>query len=137
MPIHPKEAQLAEMATRPGDEPVVMLNLLRFREQAEAGQGVDGLSGKEAYREYGRRFDALHPRFGGTPIWMGKPHAVLIGEEGESWDLAILVRYPARERFVTMLADPDYVAIAPLRAAALEDSRLVEMSQLMMAPEKS
>ena len=137
MPIHPKEAQLAEMATRPGDEPVVMLNLLRFREQAEAGHGVDGLSGKEAYREYGRRFDALHPRFGGTPIWMGKPHAVLIGEEGESWDLAILVRYPARERFVAMLADPDYAAIAPLRAAALEDSRLVEMSQLMMAPEKS
>ena len=137
MPIHPKEAQLAEMATRPGDEPVVMLNLLRFREQAEAGHGVDGLSGKEAYREYGRKFDALHPRFGGTPIWMGKPHAVLIGEEGESWDLAILVRYPTREKFVTMLADPDYVGIAPLRAAALADSRLVEMSQLMMAPQES
>ena len=137
MPIHPTEDQLTQLAARPGDEPVVMLNLLRFRDQAEAGHGVDGLSGKEAYREYGRRFDALHPRFGGTPIWMGKPHAVLIGEEGESWDLAILVRYPARERFVTMLADPDYVAIAPLRAAALEDSRLVEMSQLMMAPEKS
>ena len=137
MPIHPKEAQLAEMATRPGDEPVVMLNLLRFREQAEAGHGVDGLSGKEAYREYGRKFDALHPRIGGTPIWMGKPHAVLIGEEGESWDLAILVRYPTREKFVTMLADPDYVGIAPLRAAALADSRLVEMSQLMMAPQES
>ena len=107
------------MANRPGDEPIVMLNLLRFREQAETGCGVDGMSGSQAYREYGRRFEALNPRFGGTPIWMGQGHATLIGEENESWDLAILVRYPSREKFITMLADPDYVAIAPIRAAAL------------------
>jgi len=30
-----------------------------------------------------------------------------------------------------MLADPDYQAIAPISAAALEDSRLVETEQFM------
>ncbi len=132
MPIEPDPDQMNEMASRPANETIVMLNLLRFREQAEPGHGVDGLTGSQAYREYGRRFEALHPRFGGTPIWMGQGHATLIGEENESWDLAILVRYPSRQNFLTMLADPEYVAIAPIRAAALADSRLIEMGQLMM-----
>ena len=96
MPLHPQHDALEEMAERDGDAPIVMLNLLRFRKQAEAGHGVDGLSGEEAYREYGRRFATLNPRFGGEPVWMGRTEAVLIGAENEAWDLAILVRYPTR-----------------------------------------
>ena len=132
LPIHPDAIRLDEMSARPSDEPVVMLNLLRFREQAQPGFGVDAMSGSEAFLEYGRRFDELHPRFGGRPIWVGKPLGVIIGAEDEAWDLALLVRYPSREKFVSMLADPDYLEIAPIRAAALVDSRLIEMSQLMM-----
>ena len=131
MPIHPQNDALEEMAARDADVPVVMLNLLRFREDAEPGHGVDGLTGEEAYREYGRRFSALQPRFGGEPVWMGKAEAVLIGAENEAWDLAILVRYPTRGRFLSMISDPDYQAISPLRTAALSDSRLVEMTQLL------
>ena len=67
MPIHPEAIRLAEMAARPSDQPVVMLNLLRFRERAEPGFGVDAMSGSEAFQEYGRRFEELHPRYGGTP----------------------------------------------------------------------
>ena len=37
MPIHPKNGALEEMASRNSEEPIVMLNLLRFREQAESG----------------------------------------------------------------------------------------------------
>ncbi len=36
------------MAAADPDEPVVMLNLLRYREVAEIGFGVDGLSGRDA-----------------------------------------------------------------------------------------
>ncbi len=133
MPIHPEAIRLAEMAARPSNDPVVMLNLLRFRERAEPGFGVDAMSGSEAFQEYGRRFEELHPRYGGTPIWMGKPLGVIIGAEDEVWDLAVLVRYPSRGKFVSMIADPDYLDIAPIRAAALVDSRLIEMSQLMMS----
>jgi uncharacterized protein (DUF1330 family) len=59
---------------------------------------------------------------------MGKALRSIIGDE--SWHTVILVRYPTRAHFVNMLADPDYQAIAPIRAAALEDSRLVETEQL-------
>lgn len=111
------------------DEPVVMLNLLRYRDVAQSGHGMDGLSGREAYGVYGQRFEALHPRFGGEPIWMGRAGRTVIG--GEDWDVAILVRYPTRRQFVEMIRDPDYQAIAPIRAAALADSRLIETTQLL------
>jgi len=120
---------LEAMADEDPDEPVVMLNLLRYREVAESGHGVDGLSGREAYGVYGQRFEALHPRFGGEPIWMGRASGTIIGDE--DWDLVILVRYPTRRQFIEMLRDPDYQAIAPIRAAALADSRLVETTQLL------
>jgi uncharacterized protein (DUF1330 family) len=120
------------MAEGSPDEPVVMLNLLRYRDLAEPGFGVDGLSGQEAYGAYGRKFAELHPRFGGEPIWMGRALNTIIGDE--DWDVVILVRYPTRRQFLDMINDPDYQAIAPIRAAALADSRLVEMSQLLPNP---
>ena len=53
---------LEAMAGGDPDEPVVMLNLLRYRDVAQPGHGVDGLSGREAYEVYGQRFETLHPR---------------------------------------------------------------------------
>ncbi|WOF74112.1 DUF1330 domain-containing protein [Parvibaculaceae bacterium PLY_AMNH_Bact1] len=123
------DAALAAMAEADLDEPVVMLNLLRYRETAGDGAGVDGLTGREAYEVYGKEFAKLHPRFGGEPVWMGRALNSIIGDE--EWDVVMLVRYPARRQFVDMMRDPDYLAIAPIRAAALADSRLVEMSQLL------
>lgn len=120
---------LEAMAGKDPDQPVVMLNLLRYRERAQSGFGVDGMSGEDAYREYGRRFAELNPRFGGEPIWMGAAERTVIGDE--QWDLVILVRYPKRSLFLAMIGDPDYQAIAPIRAAALADSRLVETKQLL------
>ena len=131
MPVNPSPEKLQDLAARSGDEPIVMLNLLRYRSRAESRYGVDGMSGEEAYREYGRRFAKLHPRFGGEAIWMGRPHDVVIGMEGEAWDLTILVRYPTREEFISMLADPEYQSISPIRTAALSDARLIEMSELL------
>lgn len=123
------EVTLAAMAEGDPDEAVVMLNLLRYRDLTEPGFGVDGLSGREAYGTYGRKFAELNPRFGGEPIWMGRALNTIIGDE--DWDVVILVRYPTRRQFVEMINDPDYRAIAPIRAAALADSRLIEMSQLV------
>ena len=39
--------------------PIVMLNLIRFRQRALDGCGCDGMTGEEAYAEYGRRLRAL------------------------------------------------------------------------------
>ncbi len=127
--INPNQDALSDMANSNPDQPVYMLNLLKYRDAAATGYGVDGLSGQEAYQVYGRKFAELNPRFGGQPIWMGRALQSIIGSE--SWDTVILVRYPTRAHFVDMLADPEYQAIAPIRAAALADSRLIETEHLM------
>lgn len=121
--------RLAAMAGGDPEEPVVMLNLLKYRDVAAPGFGVDGLSGRDAYGVYGRAFAELNPRFGGEPVWMGRALNTIIGDE--DWDVVMLVRYPTRRQFVAMLDDPEYRAIAPVRDAALADSRLVETTQLL------
>jgi uncharacterized protein (DUF1330 family) len=125
--IGPNTGALAGMAAANPDEPVVMLNLLRFREVAASGHGVDGMSGRDAYRVYVERFAEL-PSHGGEPVWVGDALRSIIG--AETWDMVLLMRYPTRRQFVEMVRDPDYLQIAPIRSAALADSRLVEMRQL-------
>ena len=116
-PHERNESALEAMAADDLEKPVVMLNLLRYRDRAKEGFGVDGMTGREAYEEYGRRFAEMsRTSHGGEPIWMGRAHRSIVGEE--DWD-------------VVMANDPKYQSIAPIRAAALADSRLVEMTQLL------
>lgn len=127
--VNSNKVALTAMASGDMDQPVVMLNQLRYKNQAEAGHGVDGLTGREAYEVYGKLFAKLHSRFGGEPIWMGRAQHTIIGDD--KWDIVILVKYPKRSQFLSMFDDPDYQKIAPIRAAALADSRLIEMTQLL------
>ena len=131
--VHADKAALSNMAAGNPDEPVYMLNMLKYREEAAPGAGVDGMTGEAAYRVYGEKFQALHDRFGGEPVWMGRAANTVIGSE--DWDIVILVHYPTRRQFVAMFESEDYQAIAPIRAAALADSRLIETSQLLPRPE--
>ncbi len=130
--VHTDYDIIEQMRTADPDEPVVMLNLLKYRDIAEPGHGVDGMTGRAAYTVYGQAFAELGPRFGGEVIWMGRAGHSVIGDE--EWDIIILVRYPRRQQFIDMFNDPDYKAIAPIRAAALADSRLVESTQLVPKP---
>ena len=129
--IDPNEEVLEAMRHADPSQPIVMLNLLRFRDQALEGFGVDGLTGLQAFQRYGQLNDADDVRFGSEPIWLGPAHRTIIGDE--QWDLAILVRYPTRQHFIDKLDDPTYREISLVRAAALIDSRLIELTQLLPA----
>ena len=109
------------------DRPIVMINLLRYREHAAypEGSGAEPCSGREAYRRYGQASIGLIIAVGGQVIWQGSPKAVLIGAPGEEWHKALLVRYPSKRAFLDMVSSADYQAIAVHRTAALEDSRLI------------
>ena len=127
--INVEEGALELMSKGNLEDPVIMLNLLKYLDIAKNGYGVDGLTGKEAYQVYGRKFAKFQPKYGGEPIWMGRVHNSIIGRD--DWDITILVRYPKRQNFIDMFNDPDYKAIAPIRAAALKDSRIIEMTELL------
>jgi uncharacterized protein (DUF1330 family) len=111
----------------PDDKPVVMVNLLKFREVAEYPPGERaGGSGKDAYARYSKAVTALLWEVGGQPLWMGKVRAGVIVPDGESWDEVLLIHYPSRRAFLRMVKSAPYQAIMHHRTAALADSRLIE-----------
>lgn len=123
------EAMSAVLAKTPKDQPVVMLNLLKFREQAEYADGRTAISGLEAYREYGRGAIRCIHASGGELLWSGIPTGTLIGPAEEQWDEVLLVRYPSIDAFLKMIGSEEYKAIVHHRTAAIDDSRLVPTLQ--------
>ena len=129
--IDPTDDQLAALADLPdAPEPLVMLNLLRYRDEAAYPEGFDAepCSGRHAYRRYSAQAAPQLAAVGGRVLWMGSGRLSVIGPEGEGWDEVLLVEYPSREAFLTMLATPAYQAGVPHRRAALLDSRLIATS---------
>lgn len=129
--LNPSADQLRGFAERmPAGEPILMLNLLRFNQQANypADSGHAPCSGQEAYSRYSRT--ALHKvrAAGGDVQVAAGVQLALIAPEQESWDEMLLVRYPSPEAFLAMLADEEYRAATVHRTAALADSRLIACS---------
>ena len=129
MYVHPTAEQFEALSDVDPDQPIVMLNLLRFADQANPGFGCDDMTGHQAYTEYGRRLMAMGDRFPAKPFWAGEAHATVIGPTDERWDQVILVHYDSVGAFLGMVADPEYQAAAKARDAAIADSRLVLMHQ--------
>ncbi len=127
-PTEQVTAILGELsAAVPDGQPVVMVNLLRFRERAAypPGTAAEPVTGRQAYERYSQLTVPHLKKVGGRPIWRADARADLFAPKGERWDEVILVRYPSRGAFARMISDPDYQAGTVHRTAALEDSRLI------------
>jgi uncharacterized protein (DUF1330 family) len=128
MSIEPTQAQFERLAASPDPEPVVMVNLLRFKPRAD---GIDdGITGAEAYGRYGAAVSPFLERVGGRVLFAAEPQESVIGPENGEWDLVLAVEYPSRSAFIAMTTDPEYLAIHGQRAAALADSRLIACKPL-------
>jgi uncharacterized protein (DUF1330 family) len=125
--IDPSEAQLARLVDLEDGKPIVMINLLRYRERAAYDSSADAepCSGREAYERYGMCVLPLLARVGGRIRWRGDARVLVIGPADEHWDEVLLVEYPSRSAFVSMVVSDDYRAIMHHRTAALSDSRLI------------
>jgi uncharacterized protein (DUF1330 family) len=113
MAIDPRGADLKRFLAEDEGGPFVMLNLLRFAE------------GKRAqYDEYVQRTTEFVNRYGGELLYFGNGSTALVAESGQSWDAVLLVRYPSREAFSKMVADPEYHTVSHLRTGALTEAVL-------------
>jgi len=85
--------------------PVVMVNLMRFRERSLDGCG----SGWDAYLRYSALTVPMIKARGGTLLWTGDVKAVALGlEAGNTWDYLALVYYPDVAAFIDMMTSADY-----------------------------
>jgi len=85
--------------------PVVMVNLMRFRERSLDGDG----SGWDAYLRYSALTVPMIKARGGTLLWTGDAKAVALGQQdGNTWDYLALVYYPTVAAFIDMMTSQDY-----------------------------
>jgi len=85
--------------------PVVMLNLMRFRERSLDGDG----SGWDAYLRYSAVTVPMIKARGGTLLWTGEARAVALGPQaGNDWDFVALVYYPSVAAFLDMMTSQAY-----------------------------
>jgi uncharacterized protein (DUF1330 family) len=112
--------------------PVVMLNLLRFRAQADylatphlaPPEPIDGAT---AYKRYIEHTLPFLRKSGGDVTFLGRGGPFLIGPPDERWDAALLVRQRSVADFMAFASDKEYLAGVGHRTAALEDSRLLPL----------
>ena len=132
--IDPERSQFDAFKALPRDQPIHMLNLVRVRELAAYPDGHPnagkGMSGREAYRAYGRDSGPVFQRVGGRQIWAGRPEVVVTGPLDERWDIAFIAAYPGAGAFLEMITDPVYREAVKHRQAGVEDSRLIRMAPL-------
>jgi uncharacterized protein (DUF1330 family) len=119
--IRPNPEQIKALMQAPDDGPVVMLNLLKFKERAAGDAG----SGGEAYRRYGDAAVRMIEERGGKVLWTGKAEQVLIGDPTQDWDAVLLVQYPSRAAFIEMTSTKEYDEAHEHRAAGLERTIVV------------
>ncbi len=129
MPVDPTAEQIRALADWPAATPVVMLNLLKFAERVTERAGADGMPAPESYGRFGEQGSELLEAAGGRILWQGHGDSVVIGDDRDRWDVAVLVEYPSRQAFVDMVSSPEYREFSEARASALTDSRLIAMTQ--------
>lgn len=110
----------------PDTGPVVMVNLVRFRERSLDGNG----SGWDAYSRYSKRDMPLLKKVGGTVIWAGTVEGASLGDLGNGrWDWVVLAHYPSRAAFLEMMTSPEYAAINVDRENGVEDHIILVANQ--------
>ncbi len=131
--IAPTDRTAAALIGRGMDTPVVMLNLLKFRDIADYRAAPDRaparpISGAEAYALYSAGITPLLQASGGEVLFEGRGGDWFIGPEGEGWDHVLLVRQASVASFLSFAQNPEAQRLGQHRTAALENSRLLPLT---------
>ncbi len=124
----------------PDGQPVLMVNLLRFRPRADysrtalhAIEELADVPGQEAYlTRYLPAFNrAMAPHGTSQLLFAGAVAARVVGPPGADWDAIGVATYPSIQAFRDLIDDPVYVrTAAPHRLAALADWQLFATTSL-------
>lgn len=129
--VFPAMDQITSFFGGPENGPFVMLNLLKFKENAEYPDGSDAnLSGAEAYARYGKAIQACLAAVDGKQIYAGPVTGLMIGEVEELWDMVALVEYPSLAAMQKMVSSPEYQVIEIHRKAGLAGQLNIRTTQI-------
>ena len=125
--VMPNEKQMEEFLEEGNDEPIFMVNLLKFKEKAEYPDKLEtDLTGREAYAIYGQKVVRHLEKVGGKPIFGSEVTRLMLGEVEDLWDQVAIAMYPNRKAMLKMISDPDYIKSAQHRVAGLAGQLNIE-----------
>jgi len=125
--LQPTGDQVRAFRDRQTGAPIVMLNLLKFRDKAVYPDGRHSdLTGEQAYRLYGQAFKEIMEPRGVKVVYSGAVKGLLIGDGDDLWDAVALIQYPSTDVMLAMLRDETYQRAQQHRAAGLEGQLLIE-----------
>ena len=128
MAIYPNKDQIEELIKGPADQPVVMVNLLKFKQRADESEG--DATGQVAYGRYAEQMRKVVESQGGRFIWAGRVDSKVIGEDGDpEFDVVALVEYPSRQKFLEIVGSQKGREIGEHRSAGLEMQWLIATTQ--------
>src|SRR5262245_35471072 len=111
--------QLAALAARPADTPILVVNLLQFRKP----------NGLQHYLQYGQDTAPHLARVGAKVRSGGGDPSFIIGDgERPWWDAIVVVEYPSARAFLDMVSNSEYARLNEDRIAALERAELIATS---------
>ena len=96
--IEPTPEQFEMLASSEDVGPVVMVNLLRFKDRADGIDADDGISGLEAYARYGAAVMPHLARVGGRLLMSLAASETVIGPVEGEWDMVLAAEYPSPRR---------------------------------------
>ena len=113
--LYPTKEQIQALLADPTEGPVVMVNLLRFKQPG----------GEASYRRYAEAMRKVVEGRGGRFLFSGRVTSQPIGSGGEGFEIVGLVEYPSRKAFVEIATSPEVAAIGVDRSAGLEGQWLL------------
>lgn len=137
--VNPSRENFDRFKALPRDEPVHLLNMIRYRKQALYPEGhacADlGWSGEQAFEMYFNRLLPFIERLGGGIAWQGAFESVITGPSEFEWDNVFVMGFPTAGAFLALVTDPVYKAeVVDHRTAAVQDSRLVRYAPVLRLP---
>ncbi len=117
----PNPDQLQKFIARADDGPVAMLNLIKLKPNG----------GDESYAAYMAAVAPLLAKTGGRARYLGRGAELVIGRDGDDWDLVLLIEYPTRQALLDMIGSDDYRQIQHLRDDSLTRSVLLATDPML------
>lgn len=125
--VYPTEEQIQGFAEPGAEGPIYMVNLLKFKAQAEYPDGRESdLSGEAAYAIYGQAVAQLLTEFGGAGLFSANVERLMLGDVEELWDKVAIAMYPSRAAMMEMMRSPTMQDISVHRAAGLQGQLNIE-----------
>jgi hypothetical protein len=132
-------ARLRAWAEADDGKPVYMLNLMRYYPQLRSFPGTPDFQGtpEQANAFYEKGVLMMLLARAGYPVVGGKAQGRNLTDVPaalDDWSRVVVVRYPSRRAFLSLLADPAYAPYEPYKFMAVELA-LVPVSSDLMIPD--